>query len=98
MKKYVKARDSLNCRKCGEETEIIDTRGVPNKREVRRRRVCVACGERFTTYEMELTSLATSIMKITISTETTAETTEWGKVHKGPGFAGLWINGKKVKC
>lgn len=38
------------CRK--EETKVIDSRLVGDGNQIRRRRECNACGERFTTYEM----------------------------------------------
>ena len=38
------------CRK-KQETKVIDSREVKNGRAVRRRRECLKCGERFTTYE-----------------------------------------------
>lgn len=43
---------AMHCPFCGEEdTRVIDSRLVANGGEVRRRRVCQSCQERFTTYE-----------------------------------------------
>ena len=42
----------MNCPFCNaEETKVIDSRLVSLGRQVRRRRECFACNERFTTYE-----------------------------------------------
>ena len=42
----------MRCPQCGEgETAIVEVRALHEGREVRRRRSCEACGERFTTYE-----------------------------------------------
>ena len=42
----------MHCPFChAEETKVIDSRLVGNGGEVRRRRECIACRERFTTYE-----------------------------------------------
>jgi len=42
----------LKCPRCGnEEDKVVDSRAVRDARAVRRRRECLDCGERFTTYE-----------------------------------------------
>lgn len=42
----------MRCPKCeGRENRVIDSREVRNGDAIRRRRVCVGCGHRFTTYE-----------------------------------------------
>lgn len=42
----------MKCPKCGHsETSVLDTRVTREGREIRRRRACKQCNERFTTYE-----------------------------------------------
>jgi len=42
----------MKCPKCGEDNDkVLDSRGVREGAAVRRRRECLACGYRFTTYE-----------------------------------------------
>ncbi len=42
----------MRCPRCGnEEDRVIDSRGVRDGKGVRRRRECVGCGHRYTTYE-----------------------------------------------
>ncbi len=42
----------MNCPRCGvDDDKVIDSRSARDGQAVRRRRECVACGERFTTYE-----------------------------------------------
>jgi transcriptional repressor NrdR len=42
----------MRCPNCGvDDDRVIDSRAVREGRAVRRRRECVACGERYTTYE-----------------------------------------------
>ncbi len=42
----------MHCPFCSEqETKVIDSRLVSNARQIRRRRECISCSERFTTYE-----------------------------------------------
>ncbi|MFH1842770.1 MAG: transcriptional regulator NrdR [bacterium] len=42
----------MRCPSCGQEDDkVIDSRSVRDGRAVRRRRECLGCGERFTTYE-----------------------------------------------
>ena len=43
----------MNCPYCGHsESRVVDSRETESKEAIRRRRECVACGRRFTTYEM----------------------------------------------
>lgn len=42
--------DALACA-CGARTIVVDSRGHPGLRMIRRRRECTACRERITTYE-----------------------------------------------
>jgi transcriptional regulator NrdR family protein len=46
----------LTCPLCGsaEGSEVIDSRGTADGQSIRRRRLCCACGDRFTTYELPL--------------------------------------------
>lgn len=42
----------MRCPACGEdEDKVVDSRSVQDGRGIRRRRQCLSCGERFTTYE-----------------------------------------------
>ena len=42
----------MRCPRCGQDDDkVVDSRAVREGRAVRRRRECLACGERFTTYE-----------------------------------------------
>ena len=42
----------MKCPRCGvKEGKVVDSRSVREGRAVRRRRECLACGERYTTYE-----------------------------------------------
>jgi transcriptional repressor NrdR len=42
----------MRCPKCGcEESKVVDSRPSENHEAIRRRRECVRCGTRFTTYE-----------------------------------------------
>ena len=49
----------MRCPKCGhEEDKVVDSRPSQDGRAIRRRRECLKCGERFTTYEyVEQTAL-----------------------------------------
>ena len=47
----------MNCPKCGSGTRVIETRHLPEN-QVRRRRECLFCGSRFTTYEITQVTLA----------------------------------------
>ncbi|WP_072499618.1 transcriptional regulator NrdR [Olsenella phocaeensis] len=42
----------MRCPKCGcEESKVVDSRPSESNDAIRRRRECIRCGERFTTYE-----------------------------------------------
>ena len=42
----------MKCGQCnGDDTKVIESRDVDTGQAVRRRRACVLCGHRFTTYE-----------------------------------------------
>lgn len=42
----------MHCPKCGcEESKVVDSRPSENNDAIRRRRECIRCGTRFTTYE-----------------------------------------------
>ena len=42
----------MNCPFCrSEDTQVLDTRSNPEANTIRRRRKCLSCGKRFTTYE-----------------------------------------------
>lgn len=42
----------MKCTQCqGDDTRVIESRDVAEGRAIRRRRMCVGCGHRFTTYE-----------------------------------------------
>lgn len=42
----------MRCPKCGyEESKVVDSRPSENRDAIRRRRECLRCGSRFTTYE-----------------------------------------------
>ena len=61
-----------------DDTEVIDSRLVANGGQVRRRRECVACGERFTTYE-----LAELVMPRVIKTDGTRQSFDEDKLRAG---------------
>jgi len=47
-------RDSFPCNSCGgTQTRVLDTEYSPQKCAIRRRRLCLSCGVRFTTYEVK---------------------------------------------
>src|SRR5438045_287439 len=41
----------MNCPACGSQARVLESRPADNGSAVRRRRLCPACEERFTTYE-----------------------------------------------
>lgn len=42
----------MKCPRCGnEDDKVVDSRAVRDGRAVRRRRECISCGDRYTTYE-----------------------------------------------
>ncbi|MGI5988788.1 MAG: transcriptional regulator NrdR [Lachnospiraceae bacterium] len=68
----------MNCPYCGaEDTKVIDSRPTEDG-SIRRRRQCVVCGRRFTTYErLEMTPL------IVIKKDKTREPFDRNKVYAG---------------
>jgi transcriptional repressor NrdR len=53
----------MRCPSCGsDEDRVIDSRSSKDKTAIRRRRECVSCGRRFTTYEY-VESVALSVVK-----------------------------------
>jgi transcriptional regulator NrdR family protein len=42
----------MNCTKCSSDTQVLDSRVSDESNIVRRRRSCLACNHRFTTYEV----------------------------------------------
>lgn len=41
----------MKCPKCKDETKVLEKRNTPDSEAIRRRRECLICGHRFTTYE-----------------------------------------------
>ena len=41
----------MYCPKCKAKTKVIDSRAMNNQNGIRRRRKCLVCGHKFTTYE-----------------------------------------------
>lgn len=41
----------MQCPKCGKNSRVLDTRTAEKGNAIRRRRICTACGQRFTTFE-----------------------------------------------
>jgi transcriptional repressor NrdR len=61
-----------------DDTKVIDSRLVANGGQVRRRRECAVCGERFTTYE-----LAELVMPRVIKTDGTRQSFDEDKLRAG---------------
>lgn len=58
-----KYRISMNCPYCNnEDTNVLESRGLPGAEGVRRRRQCKKCGKRFTTHE-KLVNIDLKIIK-----------------------------------
>ena len=76
---YVDVRGNMRCPKCGcEESKVIDSRPSENHVAIRRRRECMRCSTRFTTYERrEETPL------IVLKKDGTKETFDRQKVMNG---------------
>ena len=54
----------MKCMYCGcEDSKVIDSRSTDDGKSIRRRRECIKCGKRFTTYEMIETAPVTVIKK-----------------------------------
>lgn len=48
----------MNCPICQSTTQVINSRPADNEKAIKRRRICIRCGRRFTTYErIELVGL-----------------------------------------
>jgi len=59
----------LNCPYCGHsESRVVDSRETESKEAIRRRRECIACSQRFTTYEM-IEQIPITVVKRDGSTE-----------------------------
>src|SRR5439155_26556578 len=57
------ASGSMRCSKCGcQEDKVIDSRTSREGQTIRRRRKCLSCGHRFTTYE-EIENEAITVVK-----------------------------------
>ncbi len=70
---------TMHCPFCGEDdTKVIDSRLVAEGGQVRRRRECVSCKERFTTYE-----LAELLMPRVIKQDGTREPFDENKLRSG---------------
>lgn len=60
----------MKCPYCGEDdTKVIDSRSADDNNSIRRRRQCISCGKRFTTYE-KLETMPLMIIKKDESRET----------------------------
>jgi len=59
----------VNCPYCGHsENKVVDSRDTDSKEAIRRRRECLACGQRFTTYE-KIEEIPITVLKRDGSTE-----------------------------
>ena len=69
----------MHCPFCGHvETKVTDSRLAGEGRQIRRRRECLACGERFTTFES-----AELLMPQVIKSDQTREPFDEGKLRAG---------------
>jgi len=69
----------MHCPFCGhEETKVIDSRLAGEGRQVRRRRECLQCGERFTTFES-----AELLMPRVVKSDATREPFDEAKLRAG---------------
>jgi len=69
----------MHCPFCGhDETKVIDSRLAAEGQQVRRRRECLSCGERFTTFES-----AELVMPRIIKSDETREPFDEGKLRSG---------------
>ena len=54
----------MRCPKCAQsDDKVVDSRSIRNGEVVRRRRICVACGHRYTTYEEVVKSVLAVIKR-----------------------------------
>jgi transcriptional repressor NrdR len=73
----------MHCPFCGHvETKVIDSRLAGEGRQIRRRRECLSCGERFTTFET-----AELVMPLVVKTDRTREPFDEIKLRAGMGKA-----------
>ncbi len=69
----------MHCPFCGHvETKVIDSRLAGEGRQIRRRRECLACGERFTTFES-----AELVMPLVVKSNRTREPFDEAKLRAG---------------
>ncbi len=69
----------MHCPFCGhEETKVNDSRLAGEGRQIRRRRECLSCGERFTTFET-----AELVMPVVVKGDRTRETFDDSKLRGG---------------
>jgi transcriptional repressor NrdR len=69
----------MHCPFCGHiETKVIDSRLAGEGRQIRRRRECLACSERFTTFET-----AELLMPLVVKSNRTREPFDEGKLRAG---------------
>ncbi len=69
----------MHCPFCGhEETKVTDSRLAGEGRQIRRRRECLACGERFTTFET-----AELLMPQVVKSDRTREPFDMSKMRAG---------------
>ena len=69
----------MHCPFCGnEETKVTDSRLAGEGRQIRRRRECLSCGERFTTFET-----AELVMPQVIKGDQTREPFDMTKLRSG---------------
>ncbi|OFK24668.1 transcriptional regulator NrdR [Olsenella sp. HMSC062G07] len=69
----------MRCPKCGcEESKVVDSRPSESNDAIRRRRECVRCGTRFTTYERR-----EEIPLLVVKKDGHKETFERGKLMRG---------------
>lgn len=73
----------MHCPFCGHvETKVTDSRLAGEGRQIRRRRECLACGERFTTFET-----AELLMPVVVKSNRTREPFDEAKLRAGMGKA-----------
>lgn len=51
----------MNCKQCGSDTKVTDSRVNAKGNVIRRRRECLKCAERLTTYEVDCLEFAEAI-------------------------------------
>lgn len=69
----------MKCPFCGQDnTRVVDSRPVDDTNSIRRRRLCDACGKRFTTYE-KIETIPLSVIK----KDQTREQYDRGKIQDG---------------